>query len=284
MDFVEQMNQAKSNVNNLEEMLGKNLNVPNCGANSGARLLMSSTHQSHTLVLSHGEMPYIQTGFENKYAERSSAIIKAEHNYEVLAKISRFSYAPNHHYYLIVRDIDNDKLDVIERISYEFRTEVYGYLMNNSYMDSYSNPGTIIEKGTILRRTTAFDSVGNRTSGSNLLTGYMALDHNMEDSVIISDYCGDVKMAAPLIRSVEIILNENDIPLNIYGDNNSYKVHPDVGEDVKDGILMAYRREKREEAIYTQSVKRLQQIMMSDDKITVKGKVIDIDIRCNNPE
>ena len=47
---------------------------------------------------------------------------------------------------------------------------------------------------------------------------------------------------------------------------------------------MAYRREKREESIYTQSVARLQQIMMSDDKVSLKGKVIDIDIKCNNPE
>ena len=150
-------------------------------------------------------------------------------------------------------------------------------------MDNYSNPGTIIHKGDIIRRSTGFDQYGNKTSGRNINVAYMALDNNMEDSVVISSRCSDL-LSAPLLRTVKVIINENDIPLNIYGNDDMYKVYPDIGEDVKDGILMAYRRDKKEEAIYTQSVKRLQEIMMSDDKITIKGKVIDINIYCNNPE
>lgn len=282
-NFVEQVRDASSSMHSKEEMLGKGLNIPNNATNSGARKIMNGTHQSHTLVLSKGEVPYLATGYENRFGEKSSSIIRTDKDYEVIAKISKFSYAPNHHYYLILRDLESNTLHMIERISYKYVTETYGYLHNNSIMDSYSNPGTIIPKNSIIRRSTGFDQFGNKTNGCNVNVTYMALDQNMEDSVVVSDECAK-KLSAPLLRTVKIIINENDIPLNIYGDDNVYKVYPDVGEDIKDGILMAYRREKREESIYTQSVSRLQQIMMSDDKITLKGKIIDIDIYCNNPE
>lgn len=281
--YVEKIEKSMSTLTSKEQMLGKGLNMPNNATSSGARKIMHNTHQSHSLVLSRGEVPYVATGFENRFGDESSSIIKTEHRFEVIAKVSKFSYCPDHHYFLIVRSLDDNTIDIIERVSYKYRTEVYGYLHNNAVMDSYSVPGSIIEAGTVIRRSTGFDQFGNRTSGCNVNVAYMALDHNMEDSVIISERCSE-RLSAPLIRNVKIIINENDIPLNIYGNDNVYKVFPDIGEDVKDGILMAYRREKREEAVYTQSVQRLQEIMMSDDKITIKGKIIDINLYCNNPD
>lgn len=283
MGFVEEVNKSAEQLNSLEAMLGKGLNIPYNPTNSGARKIMNGTHQSHTLVLTRGEVPYVMTGFENRFGERSSSILKTDTDYEVVAKISKFSYAPNHHYFLIVRDLSKPELDIIERVSYNHRTEMYGYLHNNTIMDSYATPGMIIPKGEVIRRSTGFDQFGNKTNGRNINVMYEALDDNMEDSVVISDYCSKI-LSAPLIRNVSIIINENDIPLNLYGNDTIYKIFPDIGEDIKDGILMAYRREKREESIYTQSVARLQQIMMSDDKVSLKGKVIDIDIKCNNPD
>lgn len=282
-NFVDQVRDSMSYLTSKEQMLGKGLNIPNNATNSGGRKIMGNTHQSHSLVLTQGEIPYVATGYENRFGEQSSSIIRMDDDYEVIAKIPKFSYAPDHHYYLILRSINKNEITVVERISYKYVTEVYGYLHNNSIMDSMSAPGTIIHKGDIIRRSTGFDRYGNRTSGKNINVAYMALDINMEDSVLISKRCSEL-MSAPLLRTVKIIINENDIPLNIYGNDNMYKVFPDIGEDIKDGILMAYRRDKKEEAIYTQSVKRLQEIMMSDDKITIKGKVIDINIYCNNPE
>lgn len=283
MGFVEEVNKSAEQLDSLEGMLGKGLNIPYNPTNSGARKIMNGTHQSHTLVLTRGEVPYVMTGFENRFGERSSSILKVDTDYEVVAKISKFSYAPNHHYFLIIRDLNKPELDIIERVSYNHRTEMYGYLHNNTIMDSYATPGMIIPKGEVIRRSTGFDQFGNKTNGRNINVMYEALDDNMEDSVVISDYCSKI-LSAPLIRNVSIIINENDIPLNLYGNDTMYKIFPDIGEDIKDGILMAYRREKREESIYTQSVARLQQIMMSDDKVSLKGKVIDIDIKCNNPE
>lgn len=281
--FIEQVQNATQYIDTNEQMLGKGLNIPYNASSSGARKILSNVHQSHSLVLTKGEVPYVATGYENRFGDLSSSIITTEDDMEVIAKISKFSYTPNHHYYLILRNLNTNEIMCIERISYKYVTEVYGYLHNNNTMDSYANPGLIIPRGTILRRSAGFDEFGNKTNGTNVNVAYMALDQNMEDSVIVSATCSE-RLSAPLIRWVKIILNENDIPLNLYGDNNIYKVHPDIGEDVKNGILLGYRREKREESIYTQSVQRLQELIMSDDKITIKGKIIDINLYCNNPE
>ena len=282
INFLNQVQEYSSLLSSKEQMLGKGLNIPNNATNSGARKIMNGTHQSHTLVLSHSEIPYVGTGYENRFGDESSSIITMEDDLQVIAKIPKFSYAPNHHYYLILKNERTKTLHMIERVSYLFRTEVYGYLHNNSILDSYSNIGTIIPKGTVIRTSTAFDKVRNRTNGKNLNVVYMSLDNNMEDSVIISEDCSQ-KLAAPLLRRVRIVMNENDILLNLYGDDDVYKSFPDIGEEIKDGILMAYRREKKEESIYSQSVNRLQNIMMSDEKITLKGRIIDISIFCNNP-
>jgi hypothetical protein len=149
-------------------------------------------------------------------------------------------------------------------------------------MDSLS-VGDYIPDGTIVQKSLAFDEYNNRKDGINFNVLYMALDDNMEDSMIFSDEAAG-RLTSPLIKPVQIMINDNDIPLNIYGDDNKYKIIPDIGENIKDANLIALRKEKKEEAYYTQSVDRLRNIMMSDSVKQIQGKVIDIDIYCNNPD
>lgn len=281
-NYTSDVQEHVARLSSKEQMLGKGLNIPFNATNSGSRKIMDIIHQSHALVLSRGEVPYVGTGYENMFGDYSSSILKLDKHYQVVAKIPKFSEAPNHHYYLILADSYSNTLHVVERVAYRYSTEVYGYLINNTVLDSLSAPGTTIPPEKILRQSTGFDQFGNKTNGSNLDIVYISNDYNMEDAYIISDVCSE-KMSAPLIKKVKKVINENDIALNVYGNSGYYKTFPDVGEDIADGILFAFRREDKENAIYTQSVSRLQQIMMSDEKTTLVGKVIDINIYCNNP-
>lgn len=280
LDFLEKTDEASKRIPFPEEMLGTGLIQPFNIANSSSRKIMFSTHKSHSLNLFNGEKAAIETGYEIRFGDLSSSVIETDSNYRVVGKISKFDFSPNHHYYLIVEDLNNKRLDVIERISYYHVTESYGYLYNNEYIDSL-NVGQIIPNNTIVRKSLAFDEYMNRTDGINFNVAYMSLDKNMEDSVIFSDVAAK-RMAAPLIKPVKIMINENDIPLNIYGNDDVYKCIPDIGEDVKNSILIALRKEKKEDSIYTQSVERLRHIMMSDEKFTLTGRVIDVNIYCNN--
>ena len=243
---------------------------------------MHSVHRDHVFPLMVGEKAIIETGYEIRFGDYSSSITRADSDYQVIAKISKFSFAPNHHYWLILKDVRSNKLDVVERISYHHITESYGYLYNNEYMDSL-NIGDYIPDNTVVQKSLAFDEYNNRKDGVNFNVVYMALDDNMEDSIIFSDEAAG-KLTSPLVKIVQRMINDNDIPLNIYGDDKVYKIMPDIGEDIKDANLMTTRKEKKEESYYTQSVDRLRKPIMSDELTQVHGKVIDVDIYCNNPE
>lgn len=275
-----------------EYMLGRSLLQPFCNTNSGSRKLMHSTHLEQRLPLLHPEVPIIQTGYENEFGKYASSFYEADDDYMVLAKIQKFRNHPDHHYFLIIQNTNTGELDIIEKIDYEFITETYGFLYNNSSLDKLKpvNPDTgeiannnMIFKGDVYKKSMAYDDYNNRRDGVNLLTAYISTAKNTEDSVIISESAAK-KLASPLIKPVTIIINENDILLNIYGDEYNYRSFPDIGEDVKDNLLTVVRREKKEESLFTHSYNRLADFLMSDDKFIVSGKVIDVDVYCNNPE
>lgn len=287
MDNNQFIIEAEANADRLsvkEEMLGKGLCQPFVDCNSGSRKLMFSVHIEQSLPLVHPQVPFIMTGYEQGFSDRSSSIIEANADYEVVAKISKFIDKPQHHYYLILRDIKNNTLSMIERREYKHSTETYGYAYDNTVLDkldiSYE-----ISKGEKLRKSTAYDTVNNPMNSVNLLSTYVATDITMEDSIWISESARD-KLSSVLYKKVIVNINDNDILLNLMGDENHYKSFPMIGEKVKSGILCAVRREKIEDSLFAQSVEMLQKILMSDDKYTPgdNGEVIDINISCNNPE
>lgn len=280
LNLNEEMARVDKRLVEREETLGKGLNQPFNITNSGSRKIMFGTHQEHRLPLLEAEPALVSTGYENMFGEYSSAFHVMDKSKTVIAKIPKFSWNPNHHYFMIVVDEESRIADVIERISYKHITESYGYLIDNTYLDNLE-VGNEIKTGTVFQKSQSFDDFNNRKDGLNLVTAYLACDGTMEDGIIISESAAD-KLVSPLIRKAEIIINDNDIMLNIHGDENNYKVIPDIGESNVD-VLCALRRENKEDIFYTQSFDMLRKILMSDTIYTVAGEVVDIDIYCNNP-
>ena len=283
MDFKTRISEHEQRVSDdYDKIGGKALLVPGSASVSGARKILASVQRDATLCIMNPEVPIVQTGYENRFGDYSSSLVFADTDYQVVAKISKYSFSPNHHYWLICKDLHSNRIVSFERISAHHVTEQYGYLYNNTYIDSI-NPNDIISKNKRIKSSLAYDEFNNRMDGVNLNILYMALDENMEDSIVISDVAAD-KLKAPLVKEVDIMINENDIPLNYYGNNNVYKCMPDIGERTKDAILVALRKENKDNAIYAQSVERLKYIDMTDDKYLLNGTVIDVEMMVNNPE
>lgn len=281
-NLIDSLQEVDQQLEYPEQMLAKGKLQPfNCSS-SGARKLLFSTQVNHIIPIHNPQIPFVGTGYENKYGDLSSSIIKSGPECEVISIIPIYSFAPRQRYYMIVRD-HNGVYKVFERKSYDHTTEKYGYVFNNTFIDSLS-VGDIIKENSIMRKSSSYDDFGNRQDGVNLICAYMATDRTMEDSVIVSE-SGAKKMRSSLIEEVNIIFNDNDIPLNLYGkyELGEFKCMPDIGEEINNGILCGIRRENREESLFTQSYDRLKEIMMSDDKFTLEGTVIDIDIKSNNP-
>ena len=262
-------------------MLGRTLMQPFKPANSGSRALMNSVHVEHLMILSNGEIPLIQTGYETKFGECSTSHIVADDDYEVLYKIPKFSFNSNH-YYLILRNMRTNEYDYVERVSYKHNTESYGYMWDNTYLDKLSE-GNIIPKNSVIKTSKGYDEYGNKKNGVNLITLYLSSAQNMEDSVILSESAA-AKLETNLIKSTSITINENDILLNLYGNDGSYKAFPDIGEAIKGGIFCAIRRVENKDILFSLSIQRQKDIMLSDKPILLSGYVADIDVYCNNPE
>lgn len=312
LTLLEKLNDIQNNIDSMEQILGKGLDQPYNCSNSGARKILYSTQKDHIVPVEGAEPAYNQTGYENRYGDLSSSIIKTYQPLQVIAIIPKFSFAPKHDYFIIFKGADG-KYNAFERIHYVHTTECYGYLYNNEYLDSL-RIGDIVPPDKIIRKSKSYDAYNNRQDGANLVCGYISTEKNKEDSVLLCDEAAE-KLATTHLRRVAVIFNNNDIPLNLYdtsavlnalpedmeepdaiinitgninGDiysvNDTYKSFPDIGEDIKDGILVSVRRENREQFLFTQSYDRLSKIMMSDDKFTTKGKVIDINIYSNDKE
>lgn len=269
LNLEKEMIKVDERINIPEERLGKELLMPFAPDTSGARKILFSMHTDQRMQLIHSEVPLISTGFENQLGEVSSSYKVADHDAEIIAKIPKYSMNPNLHYYVIVIK-DNGELDVIDRIAYNHITESYGYLLDNTYLDS-KKIGDTIEKNDVIQKSRSFDKYNNRMDGVNLRTAYLACSDNTEDSILISKSAAD-KLVSPLIKKVSIVVNDNDILLNLYGDSEHYKVIPDIGEMVQHGILTAVRRENKDESLFSQSYENLRNIMLSDEKFVVKGR------------
>ena len=164
LDFPQKMEKAKQRIKTAEHMLGSGLLQPSTSTNSGSRKLMAYTQRTHALCMIHSEKEIVGTGFENRFGDYSSSIEKAEADCQVIAKISKFSMAPEHQYWLILQDLTEKKLYLKERKAYKHVTESYGWLNNNNTMDSYK-PGSIIQKDTIIKKSIAYDDFNNRKDG-----------------------------------------------------------------------------------------------------------------------
>ena len=263
-----------------EQTLGKGLQEPFNPSNSSSRKQMFNAHNVQNIQLLEPEVPIISTGYENKYGELSSSFIRTDLDYQVVAKIPKFSRQPDHIFYMIYFSPYTGKYDVFESKPYEFITEMYGYLRDTSILNKY-NPGDVIPRNTVISKSLGFDEYNNREDGVNLLTAYMSADHTKEDSIIISE-SAQKKLSSPMFKNIEIIINENDIPRNTYGDTSSYKFMPDLLEFTKNNLLCGIRRQKNEEAFFAQAEDRLNKNQFGDDNFIADGQVVDIDIFCNN--
>lgn len=265
-----------------DSMLGKGLMMPFNNTNSGGRKLLYSTQREHVIPINDAEVAYIQTGEEQQFGWYSSSLKYSKGDYQLIAKIPKFSNMPSHHYFAIFVDCTNNMVEVEERKCYKHLTESYGYMLNNDTLDRL-NSGDKIKENSVLQKSVCYDEFNNRKDGLNLFTGYISCARTMEDGILISR-SAQKKMVTPLVHFVSIVANDNDIPLNMFGYDDKYKIIPDVGEEVPEGILMGLRRENKEEILFTQTYSRLKDILMSDDKFTVEGKVVDINVHCNNPD
>lgn len=279
LNLIKRANEIQERVPSPEYILGKGLLQPANNTNSGPRKIMQGIQKEQSIQLCNPETAIYMLGYENQFGELSSNFIKTDREYIVLDKI----YKNPMQYWLIVQDLYTEAIHVFKRVTYEHVTETYGHTLDTTYLDSLS-VSSIIPKGIPIIKPTSYDSAMNKCDGVNLSTVYLAMGENTEDPIVLSESAAK-KLVSPLYSTIQLIINDNDIPLNLYGNDKDYKSFPDIGEEIKNSILCGVRRERKDdEALYCQSVQHLKELMVSDTSYIANGTLVDIDINCNNVE
>ena len=264
-------------------VLGKGLIEPYNNHNAASRKKMFNVHLDHKTPVLNAEIAFCDTGYANEYGRYSSSVIVSDMDYEIIAKISKFSHLPDHDYILVLKNPISKSYTIHHKVNYNYLTETNGYLYNNDYVNS-KQVGDIIKQGDIIRTSDSFDEFGNKMDGVNIRGAFLNIAETCEDGILLSESVR-YKFDSPVFKPKRMNINTNNIPLNLYGEPGNYKVCPFIGERVKNGILMGTRLRKNDEQFYSESQDKLRKLMTSDKQITIgDGILIDYDIYCNDPE
>jgi hypothetical protein len=246
LNIINELEETERSLPSNEYATGKGLLQPFNSTNSGSRKIMQIIQKEQSMQLEKSETAIVMTGYENQFGELSSSFIRADVTYAVLDRIPKYNMTSDiskSNYWLILLNSETGTIHAVERISYKHITESYGYNLNTSYLDSLSE-GSVIPKGTPIIKANSFDSANNKCDGVNLTTIYMATALTTEDPIVLSESAAK-KFKAPLFNKTQIVVNDNDILLNLYGTNERYKTFPDIGEEISKGILCGVKDIKK---------------------------------------
>lgn len=258
-----------------DAFLGKDLlTFPN--KMSSSRNMMFNSHLDQFVVLAEPEFPRVFTNYENQIGSYSSSYKKVEKELEVVKKVSKYKFAPDYNYVLVVKDADNN-YDVIQRKPGERLTEHYCYVNDNKVIDSKKD-GDKLAEGEVLYHSTSFDDDMNYQYGVNANAVYLIENNTIEDAIVVSESLAK-RLDSFYIEEIDININTNDILCNLYGDGETYKSFPDIGEHTNGEILTTRRRINYDTALFDLKSEHLRRVISNLDSIFyADGEVVDVEI------
>ena len=195
-------------------------------SNNSMRSNMFTSHMNQFLNLVQPEVPFMFTTAENVAGKHSNSYYVTKGDIEVIRKIVKYEGLVDNPqvYTLIIYDKKKDKYDIIERQPCKNLVENFGYEINNEKIDSLSE-GDEVKKGTVLYKSKSYDEFMNYGYGLNVNVQYTLNPFTAEDAEQVSESLAN-RMISIENETIEIKLNDNDFLLNIYGDDEHYKVIP----------------------------------------------------------
>lgn len=263
---------------------------PFAANDSSQRLTMLSSHLPQALVLNGAQPPEISTGFEMLVGDYEFNPTVRDCDIQILTVIQKyipfqgaFPIKHNPTLTVIYRRNDNNKIDYFILSEYTKGSDGYGYknvLKNLNYL----NKNSFVEKD-IQFQTSPSHKDGMYAMGANIPIAYMTLDGVTEDAFIVSESFAKT-MGSMAITKTDFQIGVNQIPLNLYGDEDEYKFMPDINEPIRpDGIICGFRKPDSVSFISDTQISSLSKPQPYHDNLYFvqqpDGVVIDIDVYVN---
>ena len=221
------------------------------GANSASRKQMFSSHMTQKLVLFQPSVKKIQTGMEIEYGKYTFAN-KMPENGKILKVFTRyesnqfvadgFKISPES---IAVYESEDGIISYIVLEKYFSLHPQFGFEYKDGPDKSKLYPDQFIAKDEVFADTPCKGPNGEYNYGIELNMAFMSHPSVSEDGIGISrDVLPKLRFKMYEKRTIE--WGRDLIPLNLYGDDNKYKIFPDIGDYVHPnhehkGLLMALR-------------------------------------------
>jgi len=260
--------------------------------NSSPRSSMYASHISQALVLNDPDIPYILTGAEKRLGALVKNVTMPE-DAVVAAVIYRYSggfdmTTASVEAVVIYHGLETGFLDYIVIPKFERNHQYFGYKLHQT--DTVPHRGQMLYKGEVLAEAPSkFEKDDWYGFGKNLNTAFMDLPGVSEDGFIVcSDVLEKLSFNVYETRKLAITISGDtmegvpsiNVPLNLYGNDEEYKIFPDIGTYVRDdAVVMALRKIRFTRMMSNSSWKALRELeYKTDEKIYTRnnrGKVVD---------
>lgn len=271
------------------ELLSVGAVNPFAGYNSSPRQAMLVKQLGQVLVVDGAEPRALQTGIEREIAKTTFSK-RFDSNSYIIATVPKYikqlgkdaiSKTPMTAIIYENSDSPTNEVDIMYVQDYFNMHHFFGFeYKHNSQVMSKIKPGSRIPAGTIVSDSPAVMPNGDYCYGVNANVLMCSHPAGSEDGLVISESFAK-KNTTTLYEVREFQFGDDMIPLNAYGDKDSYRIFPDIGEKVRaDGILCALRDYQEELSPCDLSVKAVQRITEFDKKIYVPpdSEVVDITV------
>lgn len=269
------------------ELIGSSAHNPFAGHNSSPRQAMFTKHLGQTLTISGAEPREIQTGTERELAkythktkfDNNSYIVKVIDKFPFKMGRDRIRNSPTRVIIFENSDDPNLEFDVLYDSDFFKMHNFFGFrYVKNEKVQHKISEGSRIGAGTVIADSPNVLPTGDYQNGIN--ANVIMCSHPMvtEDGVGISESFAK-RLTTKVYETRKFNFGYGIMPLNLYGDDETYKIMPDIGDKVReDGILCSLREYIPELAPCDMSISALQQVTQYDKSQYVEPNATVVDI------
>ncbi|ANH51711.1 putative DNA directed RNA polymerase beta subunit [Erwinia phage vB_EamM_Simmy50] len=240
------------------ELLGSVLCLnPTVHGDSSPRSAMFGGHAGQAVTIEGSTPRMLKTGIEYEYGQRTFKI-EAPCQMLVIGVINRFvtnhvgtgGVKENPEKYVIYQNLSvntpTPTFGILCIPTYHTRNHALGfkYVMDKKAINRlYSVDGkAYIEKGVIFARSPNLTEGGDYKYGRETNVAFMSLPEVEQDGMVVTESFAQA-MACTKIESRIAQWGDDQVLLNLYGDDENYKAFPDIGDKIReDGMLFAVRK------------------------------------------
>lgn len=227
---------------------------PTLHGDSSPRSAMFGGHAGQAVTIEGSTTRMLKTGMEYVYG-RPTFKIEAPCQMLVIGVINRFStntvgaggIRENPERYVIYQNVEHSNVPTFGIMcipTYHTRNHALGfkYKLNGRNIQRLYNEREYFQKGDIFASSPNLTEGGDYKYGRETNVAFMSLPEVEQDGMVVTESFAKA-MACTKIENRLVQWGDDYVLLNLYGDDNTYKAYPDIGEKIReDGMLYAMRR------------------------------------------